>query len=132
MQSLKPKLPGQIAKALIQTTLAVASQVAIEEATKKQQEDSAAMMIFSAIAKVVAAEAFTQADVRSWYSLPNESLYRKSKTPSNGSFSVQTGAGAKIDLQAPQSLTNFVYLKSIRRVEILSRLVISHLTRPLQ
>jgi len=29
---------------------------------------------------------------------------------------VQTGAGAKIDLQVnPQSLTNFVYLKSIRR-----------------
>ena len=112
----KAKLPGQIAKALIQTTLAVASQVAIEEATKKQQEDSAAMMIFSAIAKVVAAEAFTQADVRSWYSLPKRVLVQKIKTPSNGSFSVQTGAGAKIDLQVnPQSLTNFVYLKSIRR-----------------
>ena len=112
----KAKLPGQIAKALIQTTLAVASQVAIEAATKDQQQDSAAVMIFSAIAKVVAAEAFTQADERSWYSLPKQVLVQKIKTPKNGSFSVQTGAGAKIDLQVnPQSLTNFVYLKSIRR-----------------
>ena len=112
----KAKLPRVIAKALIQTTLAVASQVAIEAATKKEQEDSAAMMIFSAIAKVVAAEAFTQADERSWYTLPKKVLVQKIKTPQNGSFSVQTGAGAKIDLQVnPQSLTNFVYLKSIRR-----------------
>ena len=36
----KAKLPGEIAKALIQTVLAVASQVAIEEATKDQQEDN--------------------------------------------------------------------------------------------
>ena len=112
----KAKLPGQIAKALIQTTLAVASQVAIEAATKDQQQDSAAVMIFSAIAKVVAAEALTQADERSWYTLPKQVLVQKIKTPKNGSFSVQTGAGAKIDLQVnPQSLTNFVYLKSIRR-----------------
>ena len=112
----KAKLPGQIAKALIQTTLAVASQVAIEAATKDQQQDSAAVMIFSAIAKVVAAEALTQADERSWYTLPKQVLAQKIKTPKNGSFSVQTGAGAKIDLQVnPQSLTNFVYLKSIRR-----------------
>jgi hypothetical protein len=112
----KAKLPGEIAKALIQTTLAVASQVAIEAATKKQQEDSAAMMIFSAIAKVVAAEAFTQADQRSWYTLPKQGLVQKIKTPQDGSFSVQTSAGSKIDLQVnPQSLTNFVYLKSIRR-----------------
>ena len=73
-------------------------------------------MIFSAIAKVVAAEAFTQADERSWYTLPKQVLVQKIKTPTDGSFSVQTGAGAKIDLQVnPQSLTNFVYLKSIRR-----------------
>ncbi|MDC1004921.1 hypothetical protein OAQ34_04770 [Opitutales bacterium] len=112
----KAKLPGQIAKALIQTTLAVASQVAIEAATKDQQQDSAAVMIFSAIAKVAAAEALTQADERSWYTLPKQVLVQKIKTPKNGSFSVQTGAGAKIDLQVnPQSLTNFVYLKSIRR-----------------
>jgi hypothetical protein len=112
----KAKLPGEIAKALIQTTLAVASQVAIEAATKKQQEESAAVMIFSAIAKVVAAEAFTQADKRSWYTLPKQVLVQKIKTPQNGSFSVQTNGGAKIDLQVnPQSLTNFVYLKSIRR-----------------
>ena len=112
----KAKLPGQIAKALIQTTLAVASQVAIEAATKDQQQDSAAVMIFSAIAKVVAAEALTQADERSWYSLPKQVLVQKIKTPENGSFSVQTGAGTKINLQVnPQSLTNFVYLKSIRR-----------------
>ena len=112
----KAKLPGQIAKALIQTTLAVASQVAIEAATKDQQQDSAAVMIFSAIAKVVAAEALTQADERSWYTLPKQVLVQKIKTPENGSFSVQTGAGTKINLQVnPQSLTNFVYLKSIRR-----------------
>jgi len=112
----KAKLPGQIAKALIQTTLAVASQVAIEAATKDQQQDSAAVMIFSAIAKVAAAEALTQADERSWYSLPKQVLVQKIKTPENGSFSVQTGAGTKINLQVnPQSLTNFVYLKSIRR-----------------
>ena len=112
----KAKLPGQIAKALIQTTLAVASQVAIEAATKDQQQDSAAVMIFSAIAKVATAEALTQADERSWYSLPKQVLVQKIKTPENGSFSVQTGAGTKINLQVnPQSLTNFVYLKSIRR-----------------
>ena len=112
----KAKLPGQIAKALIQTTLAVASQVAIEAATKDQQQDSAAVMIFSAIAKVATAEALTQADERSWYTLPKQVLVQKIKTPENGSFSVQTGAGTKINLQVnPQSLTNFVYLKSIRR-----------------
>ena len=112
----KAKLPGEIAKALIQTVLAVASQVAIEEATKEQQQDSAAVMIFAAIAKVVAAEVFTQADERSWYSLPKKVFVQKIKTPKNGSFSVKTGSGQKVNIQVnPQSLTNFVYLKSICR-----------------
>ena len=112
----KAKLPGEIAKALIQTTLAVASQVAIEAATKDQQQDSAAIMIFSAIAKVVAAEAFTQADSRSWYSLPKQVLVQKIDTPKSGRFSVRSGSGQKVDIQVnPQSQTNFVYLKSIRR-----------------
>jgi hypothetical protein len=112
----KAKLPGEIAKALIQTTLAVASQVAIEAATKDQQQDSAAIMIFSAIAKVVAAEAFTQADSRSWYSLPKQVLVQKIDTPKSGRFSIRSGSGQKVDIQVnPQSQTNFVYLKSIRR-----------------
>lgn len=112
----KAKLPGEIAKALVQTALAVASQVAIEAATKDQQQDSAAVMLFSTIAKVVAAEAFTQADERSWYTLPKKVFVQKIKTPENGSFSVETGSGQKVDIQVnPQSLTNFVYLKSICR-----------------
>nr|ADD96287.1 hypothetical protein [uncultured organism MedDCM-OCT-S08-C1656] len=73
----KAKLPAEIAKAMIQTTLAVLAQVAIEAATKEQAQDSAAIAIFSAIAKVAAAEAFTQADERGWYSLPKKIWCKK-------------------------------------------------------
>ena len=49
-------------------------------------------------------------------SLPKKVFVQKIKTPKNGSFSVKTGSGQKVNIQVnPQSLTNFVYLKSICR-----------------
>lgn len=112
----KAKLPGEIAKALIQTVLAVASQVAIEEATKDEQEDNIGIMLLATVAKVAAAEAFTQADDRSWYSLPKQILVQRVPTPKNGKLSVRAGSSAKTDILVdPNNQTNFVYLKSIRR-----------------
>jgi hypothetical protein len=112
----KAKLPGEIAKALIQTVLAVASQVAIEQATKDQQQDNLGVFLLATVAKVAAAEAFTQADDRSWYSLPKQILVQKIPTPKNGKLSVRTGSGAETSFDInPNSQTNFVYLKSIRR-----------------
>ena len=65
------KLPRQIAKALIQTVLAVASQVAIEK-QPRMNKDNIGIMLLATVAKVAAAEAFTQADDRSWYSFPSK------------------------------------------------------------
>ena len=112
----KAKLPGEIAKALIQTVLAVASQVAIEEATKEGQQDNLGIMLLATVAKVAAAEAFTQADDRSWYSLPKQILVQKVPTPKNGKLSVRAGTSSEVSFEVnPNNQTNFVYLKSIRR-----------------
>ena len=112
----KAKLPGEIAKALIQTVLAVASQVAIEEATKDQQQDNLGVFLLATVAKVAAAEAFTQADDRSWYSLPKQILVQKVPTPKNGKLSVRAGSSSDVSFEVnPNNQTNFVYLKSIRR-----------------
>ncbi len=112
----KSDFPAEMAKAMVQTALAVAAQAAIEAATKKQQDDSVAVAIFAAVAKVAAAEAFTQADDRSWYSLPKKILVQKIKTPPKGSLQVSSMNGPKVVVKVdPGSLTNFVFLKSIRR-----------------
>ena len=112
----KAKLPGEIAKALLQTVLAVASQVVIEEATKNQQQDSLGVLLFATVAKVAAAEAFTQADDRSWYSLPKQILVQRIPTPKDGKIKVQSGSSSAVELEVnPNNQTNFVYLKSIRR-----------------
>jgi len=112
----KAKLPGEIAKALIQTVLAVASQVAIEEATKDQQQDNLGVFILATVAKVAAAEAFTQADDRSWYSLPKQIMVQKIATPKNGKISIRAGSSSETSFEVdPNNQTNFVYLKSIRR-----------------
>lgn len=112
----KSDFPAEMAKAMVQTVLAVAAQVAIEAATKKQQEDSVAVAIFAAVAKVAAAEAFTQADERTWYSLPKKVLVQKIKTPAKGALQVSSTNGAKLIVKVdPRSRTNFVFLKSIRR-----------------
>jgi hypothetical protein len=112
----KAKLPGEIAKALLQTVLAVASQVAIEEATKNQQQDNLGVLLLATVAKVAAAEAFTQADDRSWYSLPKQILVQRIPTPKDGKIKVQSGSSSEVALEVnPNNQTNFVYLKSIRR-----------------
>jgi hypothetical protein len=112
----KAKLPGEIAKALIQTVLAVASQVAIEEATKNQQQDNLGIFILATVAKVAAAEAFTQADDRSWYSLPKQIMVQKIATPRDGKISIRSGSSSETSFVVdPNNQTNFVYLKSIRR-----------------
>ena len=112
----KAKLPGEIAKALIQTVLALASQVAIEQATKDEQQENMGVYIFTTVAKVAAAEAFTQADDRSWYSLPKQILVQKIPTPSDGKLSVRAGSTAETSIEVnPNIQTNIVYLKSIRR-----------------
>ena len=112
----KAKLPGEIAKALIQTVLAVASQVAIEEATKDQQQDNLGVFILATVAKVAAAEAFTQADDRSWYSLPKQIMVQKIATPKDGKISIRAGSSSEASIVVdPNNQTNFVYLKSIRR-----------------
>jgi len=112
----KAKLPAERAKAMIQTTLAVLAQVAIEAATKEQAQDNAAIAIFSAIAKVAAAEAVTQADERGWYSLPKKILVQRVPTPKNGRLTVSTDSGQSLSIQVDSAnKTNFVYLKSIRR-----------------
>ena len=112
----KAKLPGEIAKALIQTVLAIASQVAIEEATKDQQQDNLGVFLLATVAKVATAEAFTQADDRSWYSLPKQILVQKVPTPQNGMLSVRAGSSSEVSFEVnPNNQTNFVYLKSIRR-----------------
>ena len=109
-------LPGEIAKALIQTVLAVASQVAIEEATKDQQQDNLGVFILATVAKVAAAEAFTQADDRSWYSLPKQIMVQKIATPKNGKIAIRAGSSSETSFEVdPNNQTNFVYLKSIRR-----------------
>ena len=112
----KAKLPGEIAKALIQTVLAIASQVAIEEATKDQQQDNLGVFLLATVAKVATAEAFTQADDRSWYSLPKQILVQKVPTPQNGKLSVRASSNSEVSFEVnPNNQTNFVYLKSIRR-----------------
>ena len=112
----KAKLPGEIAKSLIQTVLALASQVAIEQATKDEQQENMGVYIFTTVAKVVAAEAFTQADDRSWYSLPKQILVQKIPTPSDGNLSIRAGSTAETSIEVnPNIQTNVVYLKSIRR-----------------
>ena len=112
----KAKLPGEIAKALLQTVLAVASQVVIEETTKNQQEDNLGVLLFATVAKVAAAEAFTQADDRSWYSLPKQILVQRIPTPKDGKIKVQSGSSSAVELEVnPNNQTNFIYLKSIRR-----------------
>ena len=112
----KAKLPGEVAKALIQTVLAIASQVAIEESTQEKQQDNLGILLLATVAKVAAAEAFTQADDRSWYSLPKQILVQKIPTPPNGKLSVRAGSSSKISFEVnPNNQTNFVYLKTIRR-----------------
>ncbi len=112
----KAKLPGEIAKALIQTVLAVASQVAIEQATKDEQQENLGVLIFATIAKVAAAEAFTRADDRSWYSLPKQIMVQKIATPSDGKLFVRAGSTAETTIEVnPNNQTNILYLKSIRR-----------------
>ena len=112
----KAKLPGEVAKALIQTVLAIASQVAIEESTQEKQQDNLGILLLATVAKVAAAEAFTQADDRSWYSLPKQILVQKIPTPPNGKVSVRAGSSSIISFEVnPNYQTNFVYLKTIRR-----------------
>ena len=112
----KAKLPGEIAKALIQTVLAVASQVAIEKATKDRQQDDLGIFILATVAKVATAEAFTQADERSWYSLPKQIMVQKIASPKNGKISIRAASSSETSLEVdPNNQTNFVYLKSIRR-----------------
>jgi hypothetical protein len=112
----KAKLPGEIAKALIQTVIAVASQVAIEAATKDQQQENIGVFLLATVAKVAAAEAFTQADDRSWYSLPKQILVQKIPTPQNGKLTIRAGSASEVSVEVdPNNQTNFVYLKSIRR-----------------
>ena len=112
----KAKLPGEIAKALIQTVLAVASQVAIESATKDQQQENIGVFLLATVAKVAAAEAFTQADDRSWYSLPKKILVQRIPTPESGKLTIRAGSSSEVSLEVdPNNQTNFVYLKSIRR-----------------
>ena len=66
---------------------------------------------FAAIAKVAAAEAFTQADERSWYSLPKKVLVQKVKTPAKGYIQVSSTNGPKVLVKVdPTSHTNFVFL----------------------
>jgi len=112
----KSDFPGEMAKAMIQTALAVAAQVAIEAATKKQQQDSLAVSLFATIAKVAAAEAFTQADDRSWYSLPKRILVQRVRTPPKGVIGVSTLSGQTKTFRVDsQSHTNFVFLKSLKQ-----------------
>jgi hypothetical protein len=123
----KSDFPAEMAKAMVQTVLAVAAQVAIEAATKRQQNDNLGVAIFAAIAKVAAAEAFTQADERSWYSLPKKVLVQKVKTPAKGYIQVSSTNGPKVLVKVdPTSHTNFVFLKSIRRASPIK--VISNFT----
>ncbi|MEK9773558.1 MAG: hypothetical protein VW576_08320 [Opitutae bacterium] len=123
----KSDFPAEMAKAMVQTVLAVAAQVAIEAATKNQQDDNLGVAIFAAIAKVAAAEAFTQADERSWYSLPKKILVQKVKTPAKGRIQVSSVNGPKVIVKVdPNSHTNFVFLKSIRRASPIK--VISNFT----
>ena len=111
----KSDFPREMAKAMIQTALAVAAQVAIEVATKDKQQESVAVALFATIAKVAAAEAFTQADERSWYSLPKRILVQRVKTPPKGVMRVSSTNGQKVTFRInPQSKTNFVFLKSLR------------------
>jgi hypothetical protein len=112
----KADFPAEMAKAMVQTVLAVASQAAIEAATKNQQDDSIALALFAAVAKVAVAESITQADERGWYSVPKKVLVQRISTPSNGIVSVtsQSGQNIKVKINA-NSHTNFVYLKSIRQ-----------------
>ena len=72
----KAKLPGEIAKALIQTVLAVASQVAIEEATKDQQQDNLGVFILATVA--LRPVKLSPADDRPGTPYPNKSWSRKS------------------------------------------------------
>ncbi|MDA9110460.1 hypothetical protein N9J62_00915 [bacterium] len=112
----KSDFPGEMAKAMIQTALAVAAQVAIEAATKKQQQDSLAVTLFATIAKVAAAEAFTQADDRSWYSLPKRILVQRVQTPPKGVIGVSTQSGQTKTFRVDSnSHTNFVFLKSLKQ-----------------
>ena len=112
----KADFPAEMAKALVQTVLAVASQAAIEAATKEQQQDSVAVALFAAVAKVAVAESLTQADERSWYSVPKKVLVQKIPTPADGIVSVSSQSGQNIKAKVnPNSHTNFVYLKSIRK-----------------
>ncbi|MDG1138320.1 MAG: hypothetical protein P8N49_02215 [Opitutales bacterium] len=112
----KADFPAEMAKAMVQTVLAVASQAAIEAATKEQQEESVAVALFAAVAKVAAAESLTQADERGWYSVPKKVLVQKIPTPANGIVSVTSQSGQIIKAKInPNSHTNFVYLKSIRK-----------------
>ena len=119
----KADFPAEMAKAMVQTVLAVASQVAIEAATKKQQKENLAVALFAAVAKVAAAEAITQADERGWYSVPKKVLVQRIPTPKTGSISVTSRSGQNIKFSVnPNSHTNFVYLKSIRQGSPLKQL----------
>jgi hypothetical protein len=112
----KADFPAEMAKALVQTVLAVASQAAIEAATKDQQQDSVAVALFAAVAKVAVAESITQADERGWYSVPKKVLVQRIPTPADGLVSVTSQSGQSIKAKVnPNSHTNFVYLKSIRK-----------------
>ena len=105
----------RMAKALIQAVLAIASRVA-SKATKDQQQDNLGVFLLATVAKVATTEAFTQADDRSWYSLPKQILVQKVPTPQNGKLSVRTGSNSEVSFEVnPNNQTNFVYLKSIRR-----------------
>lgn len=108
--------PVEMAKALVQTVLAIASQAAIEAATKKHQEESVAVALFAAVAKVAAAESLTKADERCWYSMPKKVLVQRVSTPRNGKIIITSESGQRLNFNVnPNSHTNFVYLKSIRQ-----------------
>ena len=77
----KAKLPEKSPRLSFKTVLAIASQVAIEESTQEKQQDNLGILLLATVAKVAAAEAFTQADDRSWYSLPKQILVQKSYPP---------------------------------------------------
>ena len=87
-----------------------------KEATKDQQQDNLGVFILATVAKVAAAEAFTQADDRSWYSLPKQIMVQKNATPKDGKISIRSGSSSETSFEVdPTNQTNFVYLKSIRR-----------------
>ena len=82
----KAKLPGEIAKALIQTVLAIASQVAIEEATKDQQQDNLGVFLLATVAKVAQRRLLLRQMIDHGIPCQNKFWFRKCPLPKMESF----------------------------------------------